>query len=170
MCQIFNPYIRIKIKNYRGKKNSCDVMFSLSDWDYLDQQDLTLYTNLHFAGVRTVLGVLHNAVLQEQAPENFVVLRDLMSQAYQALERFSQVIFKQCHTFSRETVNKLGVTLGIKLYAGQILYLIDFFSAHYAIVQKRRKVQLILLRILYKLRTPVEKYLVSIRYWELRNE
>lgn len=145
-------------------------MCSLSDWDNLQSADLTLYTKLHFGGVHTVLEVLHNAVLINQSPDNFLRLRDHLCQAYRVLEKFSQVIFKVSHTFSTEAVNELSVTLGIKLYTGQILHLTDSFADNYKTIQRSPKAQLILLRILNKLRIPVEKYLVSIRYWELQGD
>lgn len=138
-------------------------------WICSSDEELEEHLDRHLKACRDHLHVMHNAVCHPQTTQTMTKVFKFLAVAHCALYDFCVKTFYLYRQFKSSHVQKLSSRLGIQLFTGEILDLLDEICRQSYFVDSRvnsRKSRYIRLRWLCRVSKYLEKYLVYIRYWK----
>ena len=98
---------------------------------------------------------------------NIQKILTLLRNGHFALNRFCNLFFNLQRNLADGDMETCKPYQKVNLYAMEIVELVDSFLTVIEYFDDSQRVLIVFLRVLFKLRTPVEKYLVAVNYWNL---
>ena len=135
------------------------------EWYTSSRSDFLSSIRRQCVGLRYCLVALLSAVDQEYNQYNLNKLFDHVGKGHTALNRFCDVAINLRHKFPETSLHHTQLYQRVNLYAIDLRYLMFQFNQVIHYFLHNRVLLVLYLRIIYKLRTKIESYLVHVDYW-----
>ena len=142
-------------------------MYIYDYWDNCDKFELLQSVQRQTWGLRTCLHGLTFATYREYDMANIQKILTLLRNGHFALNQFCNLFFNLQRNLADDDMETCKPYQKVNLYAMEIVELVDSFLTVIEYFDDSQRVLIVFLRVLFKLRTPVEKYLVAVNYWNL---
>ena len=137
------------------------------EWFTCSDDDLRDSIIRQTKGAQCCLVGLINATNSEYNENNLSKLFLHIGMGHTALNRFCDLAINLRKTFPHTPLTDTLLYQRINLYAIEILELIYKFNQVKEYFTQERKLMVLYLRIIYKLRVKLERYLVHVNYWNV---
>ena len=134
-------------------------------WYTSCEEELLESVNRQCRGLQTCLVALINATNSEYNDNNITKLFLHVGRGHSVLNTFCDRTINLRRIFPHSSLEGTQMYQRVNLYAIEILELVYQFKQVKEYFTHRRKTMVIFLRIVFKIRIKLEKYLVHVNYW-----
>lgn len=141
------------------------VVEMFHEWLFYSASELMQSAKRQSEGLTTCIYALILHTPFEQSRHNVVRMKSIVTYAHYAFKRFSKVVLKKVPHIDVLNLPHVVDYQRINLMAIDILDVVNDFLSRLHNFLTVRKIIIIFMRIVFKLRIRVERYLVAVDYW-----